>query len=133
MCLVFRVIALIKVPSPNKAHRKYFKNRSTQCGTNSIISSTSIITCNSYVVCLALSCLVTMQRGLSAKTPILQLKVFIKRQISLDNYGVPNVKQQKCAFLRFFSCQIAYLTKYAKRHMTNCIFTEYAKWLCQNA
>ena len=56
-----------KVPNPNKARAltrpivSYFKNRSKQCGTNSTISSPSIITCNSYVVCLAFSCLVTMQ------------------------------------------------------------------------
>ena len=75
-----------KVPSPNKAHRKYFKNRSKQCGTNSIISSPSIITCNSYVVRLAFSCLVTMQWDPSCGSPILLLKVFIKSEISLDNW-----------------------------------------------
>ena len=75
-----------KVPNPNKARRKYFKNRSKQCATNLIISSPSIITCNSCVVCLAFSCLVTMQWDLSCGSPILLLKVFIKREISLDNW-----------------------------------------------
>ena len=28
----------------------------------------------------------------------------------------------KAVKMRVFTCQIAYLTKYAKRHMTNCIF-----------
>ena len=73
-------------PNPNKAQRKYFKNRSKHCGTNSIISSPSIITSNTYVVGLAFSCLVTMQWDLSCRSPILLLKVFSKREISLDNW-----------------------------------------------